>query len=425
MLYRKRRITQGLTLFLLLVSLVLSSSSLAFPKPNWFHIQDNHDINFWSQMSKDFAIESQEDNPDIQRQIQWYQQHPKHLQRILMRAEPFLRYVYQQTHRYNLPAELALIPLLESQYNPAAGGRSGPAGLWQMMPGTAAKFGLKVNRGYDGRRDVNASTKAALTYLAYLHRYFNQNWLLALAAYNAGEGKVAAVSSRHNFNFWNLPPSRETREYVPKILALASIIRRPGAYKMSLPNLPKDTEVSKETWQEAKTYNIAENNQSAVLKPEATQAAPDPKPQTEQNMVSLPLPETNNTQQTTESMPIPAPQPSTIQYHVKQHDTLGHIAKKFQTTSDAIKKSNHLKTNKLKIGQVLTITSTESKTTVTTNVSAPTPKRSHKTYKLKQGDSLESIAKKLHVPLKKLQQANHIKNTKKLQIGKTLTIPSN
>lgn len=420
MLYRKRRIIPGLTLFLLLVSLVLSSSSLAFPKPNWLHIQDKTDANFWSQMSQDFAIESQENNPDIQRQIHWYQQHPKHLQRILMRAEPFLRYVYQQTHHYNLPAELALIPLLESQYNPAAGARSGPAGLWQMMPGTAAKFGLKVNRGYDGRRDVNASTKAALTYLTYLHRYFNQNWLLALAAYNAGEGKIAAVSSRHNFNFWNLPPSRETREYVPKILALASIIRQPGLYKVSLPNLAKNSEVSEETWKEAKTYSLAENNQSQASAPQPTQDHGEPK--AEQTMASLPLPETNNTQPLMQTMPIPEPQVSTIQYHVKQHDTLGHVAKKFQTTSDAIKKSNHLKTNKLKIGQVLIITSAEKKHTATTK--AHQSKQSKKTYTLKSGDSLETIAKKLHVPLKKLQQANHIKNTKRLQIGQTLTIPS-
>lgn len=410
----------------------------------------NDDVTFWAQMSRDFVIEPQENNPYIQKQIRWYQDHPKHLQRILLRARPFIDYVYQQTHYYNLPAELALIPLLESQYNPAIGARSGAAGLWQMMPGTASKFGLRMNHSYDGRRDVTASTKAALSYLSYLYNYFGKNWLLALAAYDAGEGRIASIAGRHSLNFWNLPLSRETRDYVPRLLAIASIIKKPEVYNVSLPQVDKDMVLKELTWKEAKSFNMAEaakdigvddsvlrhfnpgiRKNIADIPGSLTLLVPDSAQQPciqNQESVQTTRYETRATEEQSQDIDKPVtqdelPPPSItalVKYKVKNHDTLGHIANQFHVSSAALKKINHLKADKLKLGQILTIPASTKKATTTNNHS----KKSVSHYTLKQGDNIDAIAKKFHLSTKKLQQVNHLKNTKRLKIGLTITIPS-
>lgn len=404
MLYFKRTIIQGLSVFFFLISLLVCSSSFAFfKKPKWI-TGSQDDITFWSQMSRDFAIESASNNPDVQRHIRWYQQHPKFLNHILIKAEPFIHYVYQQTQRYNLPAELALIPLLESQYNPAIGAPSGAAGLWQMMPGTATKFGLKINHTYDGRRDVHASTQAALTYLSYLHNYFNHNWLLALAAYDAGEGRVATAASRASYNFWNLPLSKETREYVPRLLAIATIIRHPEAYNVSLPNITMQSNLQELTWKEARSFNMERAAReigvdNAVLRhynPGIRQNIPNipgsltllvpsnnlPNGSTEQNVATTSYPVENEVQ-------IEAPQ-----------KTVENSTEKLPEPIQTHKSKKHKKTT------------------------TKTVKKKSSSYALKSGDNLESVAKKLHVPVKKLKQLNHIKNVKQLQIGQKLSIPA-
>ena len=128
--------------------------------------------------------------------------------------------------------------MIESNYNPFLYSKRGATGLWQLMPGTATGFSLLINWWYDGRRDVVASTNAALNYLEYLHDYFH-SWLLAIAAYDAGEGTVAAAiryNRRHGYltDFWSLPLPYETREYVPKLLALADVIKNHQDYNLQL-----------------------------------------------------------------------------------------------------------------------------------------------------------------------------------------------
>lgn len=456
MLYIKRRIIQGTLACFFLASLVLPDSANAFlKKPHWLQ-HSSDDRTFWSQMSRDFSIDSQENNPYIQKQIRWYQEHPKHLQRILVRAQPFINYVYQQTQRYNLPAELALIPLLESQYNPAIGASSGATGLWQMMPGTAAKFGLRMNKTYDGRRDVSASTKAALSYLAYLYHYFHKDWLLALAAYEAGEGKIAAVAGHHGPNFWNLPLSRQTKEYVPRLLAIATIIKKPEIYNVALPNLDKDIVLKEMTWREAKAFNFVEAARDTgvddstlrhfnpgirqdsphipgtitLLIPERmdeNQTTPETPPieTTRMNLASSSSVTSDSSPEVETQATLPVPEKPTpmSHYKVKQHDTLERIAKRHHTTSHALLGINHLKSHKLKIGQDLVIPGESQKP------DQAVAKKAHKhstitRHKIRSGDSLASIAKQFHVPVKKLQQTNHIKNALQLKIGQTLTIPS-
>ena len=148
---------------------------------------------------------------------------------VTKRSEPFIHFVLNEIEKRQMPAELAILPIVESGYYPRARSRAKAEGLWQIMPYTAKDLGLKRSVGYDGRHDVYASTSAALDYLAQMYNKFDGDWLLALAAYNAGPQRVKRalknISVRDENVYWGLRLPRETREYVPKILALCAIIK--------------------------------------------------------------------------------------------------------------------------------------------------------------------------------------------------------
>lgn len=194
----------------------------------------------WDELRHDFILPHHEDNPAVQEQIAWFLNHQDYLIRSATRAAPYLYFILQQVRKRHLPGETVLLPMIESAYNPFAYSPQGAAGIWQMMPGTASGFGIKQNWWYDGRRDVVASTRAALDYLAYLGNFFEGNWLLAIAAYDTGEGNVLSAMRKNNragFNtdFWSLPLAQETRIYVPRLLALAAIISHPEQYAVVFP----------------------------------------------------------------------------------------------------------------------------------------------------------------------------------------------
>lgn len=185
----------------------------------------------------------------LDRQIAWYQRNASTLRRSLDRANPFMAWILDQLEANKLPAELALLPIIESGYQPLAMSPSRAAGLWQFIPSTGNRFGLEQNRWYDGRRDVVDSTQAAQDYLSYLRDEFDGDWLLALAAYNAGEGTVARAV-RHNrqrgltVDFWSLDLPDHTQEYVLKLLALREIVATPGHYGIALPELDATTQIA-------------------------------------------------------------------------------------------------------------------------------------------------------------------------------------
>jgi membrane-bound lytic murein transglycosylase D len=168
------------------------------------------------------------------------------LEEILERGAPYLHFITQELKNRNMPMELAFLPLVESEYNPNALSPKEAAGLWQLMPGTAKVLGIKHNHEYDGRHDIYASTRAALNHLEYLNEKFNGDWMLTLAAYNAGEVPIlraieenrAAGKSTH---YWDLDiPFAETRAYVPRLLALADIVNNADKYDLKLPEVETD-----------------------------------------------------------------------------------------------------------------------------------------------------------------------------------------
>ncbi len=186
-------------------------------------------------------------NRRVQAEINWLVRHPDFLDRVFTRAQRFLPYIADEIEKRGLPLELALLPLVESGYDPFAYSHGRAAGLWQFIPGTARRYGIRQNWWYDGRRDVVASTNGALNYLTYLHELMDGDWLLALASYNSGEGNVLKAVRRNQnsgrpSDFWNLKLSRETSSYVPRLLAYVELVRDPAALGISLPSLVDESQ---------------------------------------------------------------------------------------------------------------------------------------------------------------------------------------
>ncbi|OCG49370.1 hypothetical protein A9G35_11830 [Gilliamella sp. Choc5-1] len=166
---------------------------------------------------------------------------PKGFEAVALRSEPYVYYIINQLHKNNLPAELALIPLIESAYDPLATSSAQAAGLWQFVPITAKEYGLQRSSSFDARRDLIASTNSAISLLQNLNKRFNGDWLLTLAAYNAGEGRVRKAIERNQakglpINYWSLDLPTETMHYVPKILAIIDIVKNNKRYGIKLPD---------------------------------------------------------------------------------------------------------------------------------------------------------------------------------------------
>ena len=179
----------------------------------------------------------------IDREAIFYARNPEYVERVFTRAAPYLHYIVGEVEQRGLPLELALLPIIESAFQPYAYSRARADGLWQFIPSTGGRFGLKQDWWYDGRRDVVAATQAALDYLTYLHAMFDGDWLAAIAAYNCGEGNVSRAIRRNRAakmktDFWNLKLPSETRTYVPRLLAMSDIVAHPEKYGLSIEGMP-------------------------------------------------------------------------------------------------------------------------------------------------------------------------------------------
>ena len=197
--------------------------------------------NIWSNLRDGFCLDNIY-SVRVLREIEWFVNNKSFLYRSISRAEPFLYHIVKKLQEKNLPLELALLPIVESGYQPYAYSPSSAAGIWQFIPPTAKEYGLSRNWWYDGRRDVIESTDAAIHFLSDMHRHFRGNWLLAIASYNTGAGKVGRAMKKTNVfvgdvNFWDLDLPRETEIYVPKLIALRDIILNPSYYGLKLPHL--------------------------------------------------------------------------------------------------------------------------------------------------------------------------------------------
>lgn len=175
--------------------------------------------------------------------MQWYQNHPDALRRMVERGSLYMHYIVEELEKRNMPTELALLPMVESAFNPTAYSRARASGLWQFIPSTGKHFNLDQNWWQDERRDIVASTNAALDYLQSLYE-MHGDWHLALASYNWGEGSVARAISKNEArglptDYLSLTMPQETRNYVPKLQALKNIFSNPALVaQLRLPRIP-------------------------------------------------------------------------------------------------------------------------------------------------------------------------------------------
>jgi len=190
-----------------------------------------------------FRLEDGSEHAAVDQQLRWYASNPDYLQRAFGRADLYLYYIVTELERRGMPLELALLPVVESAFEPYAYSRARASGLWQFIPGTGSKYGLKQDWWYDGRRDIVESTRAALDYLQSLHDEFNGDWLLAIAAYNCGEALVERAVDMNRaadrpLDFWDLWLPRETKAYVPKLLAMKRLVLDPERYGLAFSPIP-------------------------------------------------------------------------------------------------------------------------------------------------------------------------------------------
>lgn len=192
----------------------------------------------WSNLSDAFKLDHRADSAQVQAEIHKLLADQDGFNKTLQDATPYIYFIYQQTQAYGLPAEIALIPFIESEFNPNDHSNKGAIGLWQLMPQTARDLGVKVKNGYDGRKNIIDSTDAALTYFKDLGNVFNGNWYLAIAAYNTGEARVLNQKRRiGSEDFFKMKLPRETEIYLPKLLAVAEIVENPAKYGVTLPTV--------------------------------------------------------------------------------------------------------------------------------------------------------------------------------------------
>ena len=383
-------------------------------------------------------------NHRIAAEKKWFLQNPDYLTRVSQRARPYLYLIVQQIEQRNMPGELALLPVIESAFQPYAYSHGNAAGIWQVVPQTGRHLGLKQNWWYDGRRDIYAATNAALNYLKQLYQRFDQDWFLALAAYNAGGGNINKAirrTRRKNSNnnadnqkvsFWQLTLPRETTAYVPRLIALAQILAHRDQYPQisfyTIPNKPYLQRVDCGTHigldVAAKLAGIS-LEELYRYNPGFNQWATDPNGP---HYLLLPVKVVKTFQeklaQTKKSDLI-----QWQQYRIKQGDTLSRIAKQHGISVVAIQSANHLRGTRIRAGKTLQIPLGNQKNPLQSKemqkILARIQRHKKLRYRVKKGDSLWTIARKFRVSYQQLARDNHISPRATLSIGQKLTINLN
>ncbi len=393
----------------------------------------------WQRVLNNFALDISLDNRRITVQRQWYAANQDYLDRTAERASRYLFDVIEQIEARGMPGELALLPIVESAYAPFAYSHGRASGIWQFIPGTGKRYKLKQDWWYDGRRDVVESTRAALDYLSDLYKYFDNDWLLALAAYNSGQGNVRKAI-KHNrkhgrpTDFWSLKLPRETQAYVPKLIALAQLLHAPDKYGASfnmIDNRPYFSRVSTGSQIDlAQAAELAEISleELYLLNPGFNQWATPPYGS---HLINLPVSTVATFK--TNLAKLPAEQRiSWVRYKIKNGDSLIRIANKFQTSADALRQVNKLKSYRIRAGNVLFIpvASRESdhyvlsadKRLEAKQQSPANSGRIKKTYVAQTGDSFWTISRRYGVGMRELARWNGLGTTDRLPVGRELVI---
>ena len=382
------------------------------------------------------------DEAIVDRELNWYANHPDYLERTWGRAEHYLHFIVEQLKARNMPLDLALLPVVESAFEPYAYSRARASGLWQFIPGTGSNYGLKQDWWYDGRRDVVASTRAALDYLQSLHDTFDGDWLLAIAAYNCGAGNVSKAV-RHNqrkgqpIDFWHLKLPRETRSYVPKLLAMRRIVADPGAYGLEFSQID-DAPYFKQVatggqidLQVAAELSGLTKDDLYELNPAFHRWATDP---TGPYSLLVPTDVPEGLEQTLLTL-TPEQRLRVARYQVQRSDSVASIAKQYATTPETLRHLNGMETNdKPVIGSTVLVPSAAIQLPEKAMRAAALVDRPgrmgrgrlahHGLHVVRRGDTLFGIAHRLGTDVRTLARLNNMNVGDPIRAGQRLVVSS-
>ncbi len=399
----------------------------------------------WERIRSGFSM------PDIDSEYtakheNWYASRPDYVQRMLERSQKYLFHIVEEVEKRGMPTEIALLPMIESAYNPQAYSRSHASGIWQFVPATGKDYGLKQNYWTDKRRDVTAATNAALNYLQKLHGMFG-SWDLALAAYNAGEGTIARAIERNRkqglpTDYQHLRLPVETKNYVPKLQAIKNIVFKPDEYGLSLveiPNRPYFARVLAPKQIDAKlAAELAEISfeEFSALNPSYNR--PVIVSNSEVHQLLLPTWAADRFKENLQNYDKPLTSWKT--YSAKRGERIDYIAKKFNINVSELRQVNNLssKKNIAYAGPLLVPTNASDLNTdgqssinydtslaeVRTNVENEPNNTKTIRYKVKRGDTISSLADKFNVDKSHLLSFNGI-SARGLKAGQIIKVITN
>ena len=387
---------------------------------------------FWEQLRSGLQLGGTR-HVEVQRQLAKYRSSTSQVETIFQRGNPYLGYIYGEVRKRGFPAEVALLPFVESGYDPFAYSHGRAAGLWQFIPGTARMYGLQQDWWYDGRRDVVASTQAALDYLERLQQHFDGDWLLALAAYNSGEGTVGKAIKKNRkagkpVDFWHLDLPPETSVYVPKLLAISAMVANPGKYGIDLKPLPAQPEFEIVATGGQLDLAVAaelaglETDELYRLNPGFNRWATHPDGP---HRLVIPADKAMEFRDNLAELP-DTERVKWVRHEIRKGDTLSQIAARYETTTAVLRSTNKLTSDSIRIGRHLLVPvaakQPERYAALSERLQPGRANADKLTYKVRNGDSLWGIANKHKVTVRQITRWNRLDSGALIKPGQQLVI---
>ncbi|MEH6344489.1 MAG: LysM peptidoglycan-binding domain-containing protein [Bermanella sp.] len=394
----------------------------------------------WQRIRDNFKLGTHHKNSRIDSQLNWFKSHQSYLSRVSERSKRYMFFIMQQIEVRGIPAEIALLPIVESAFDPFAYSHGRASGVWQFIPSTGNAYGLKQDWWFDGRRDIRRSTMAALKFLEGLSREFKGDWMLALAAYNSGAGTVRKAIRKNRklgkpLDFWSLSLPKETKAYVPKLLALAKLVASPEKYSVFFPRVENkpyfaviETGSQMDLSQAAQMADVS-LEEIYKLNPQYNQWATSPNGPHE---ILVPIEKQNLIRKNLKKLPA-SQRIKWQRYSVKSGDSLISIAKKFHTTPEALKQVNPIQGSLVRISDKLLIpTAFNHLSSYTYSANNRLNKKQRNTrgakgsqkisHTVKNGDSFWSLAKKHNVSTRSIAKWNGMAPKDPIKPGQKLVI---
>ena len=389
----------------------------------------------WQRIRDGFGLPAV-DNKYVRYYQDWYQDRPEFLARMMKRAGRYLYYIVEEVERRGIPMEIALLPAVESAFKPAAYSRAHASGLWQFIPATGRRYGLKQNWWYDGRRDVVAATHAALDYLQFLHAEFDGDWFHALAAYNAGERRIQRAilqnrKRRRPTDYEHLRLKSETRRYVPKLIAIRDIVASPERYGLSLERIPNRPYFAAVAVGSQLDLTVAgklaglPDEELRQLNPAFRRWATDP---AGPHRILVPVARRQALETGLAALP-DRERLRWARYPIKRGDTLGVIARRHGVSVRAIQVSNRLQGSNIRAGDhlIIPLSARAASDRGHADSDLRRGRQGHDplVHHVRSGDTLWAIARRYDVYVNQLRRWNAIRTNQVLQLGQKILVYQN